>query len=188
MIGASAVFTARSKQLAALALRHSMPTVYESRAFVAAGGLASYGGSLTDSYRLAGAYVGRMAKSLASCLSSRARKSAICTDHGIPGTVGVLGVASSARDAPHQPRRSGYTLRQNFSTLSTEQLDRAQWRHTIRIVHRHCRAFQRGRCGATLRKGRPMMGQERQCTCAEGQRTGRSIDRAEPCHGWLLMR
>jgi putative tryptophan/tyrosine transport system substrate-binding protein len=62
MIGASAVFTARSKQLAALALRHSMPTVYESRAFVAAGGLASYGGSLTDSYRLAGAYVGRILK------------------------------------------------------------------------------------------------------------------------------
>ena len=38
------------------------------------------------------------------------------------------------------------------------RLDRAQWRHTIRIVHRHCRAFQRGRRGATLRKGRSMMG------------------------------
>jgi hypothetical protein len=46
----------------------------------------------------------------------------------------------------------------NFSTLSTERLDRAQWRHTIRIVHRHYRAFQRGRRGTTLRKGRSMMG------------------------------
>ena len=73
----------------------------------------------------------------------------------------------------------------NFSALSTERLDRAQWRHTIRIVHRHCRVFQRGRRGATLRKGRSMMGQARQCTCAEGQRTGRSIDRSEPLHGWL---
>jgi hypothetical protein len=76
----------------------------------------------------------------------------------------------------------------DFSTLSTERVDRAHWRHTIRIVHRHRRAFQRGRRGATLRKGRSMMGQARQCTCAEGQRTGRSIDRSEPCHGWLLMR
>src|SRR5262249_55090743 len=42
--------------------------------------------------------------------------------------------------------------------------------------------------GQRIRKGRSMMGQARQCTCAEGQRTGRSIDRAEPCHGWLLMR
>jgi hypothetical protein len=31
------------------------------------------------------------------------------------------------------------------------RLDRARWRHTIRIVHRHCRVFQRGRRGATLR-------------------------------------
>jgi hypothetical protein len=76
----------------------------------------------------------------------------------------------------------------NFWTLSTERLDRAQWSYTIRIVHRHCRVFQRGRRGATLRKGRSMMGQAWQCTCAEGQRTGRSIDRSEPCHGWLLMR
>jgi putative tryptophan/tyrosine transport system substrate-binding protein len=62
VIGASAFFTAQSEQLAALALRHLVPTVYESRAFVAAGGLASYGGSLTDSYRLAGAYAGRILK------------------------------------------------------------------------------------------------------------------------------
>ena len=37
-------------------------------------------------------------------------------------------------------------------------LDHAQWRHTLGIVHRHYRAFQRGRRGATLRKGRSTMG------------------------------
>src|SRR5262249_10629085 len=35
--------------------------------------------------------------------------------------------------------------------------------------------------------GRSMMGQARQCTCAEGQRTGRSIDRSEPC-SWMAPR
>jgi putative ABC transport system substrate-binding protein len=39
-----------------------VPTVYESREFIAAGGLASYGGSFTDAYRLAGVYAGRILK------------------------------------------------------------------------------------------------------------------------------
>ena len=52
----------------------------------------------------------------------------------------------------------GYTLRpvDNVDKFLSG-LDRAQWRHTLRIVHRHYRAFQRGRRGATLRKGRSMM-------------------------------
>jgi putative tryptophan/tyrosine transport system substrate-binding protein len=62
VIGGGAFFTARSEQLAALAIRHGMPTVYEGRAFVAAGGLASYGGSITDAYRLAGVYAARILK------------------------------------------------------------------------------------------------------------------------------
>jgi len=37
-----------------------MPVVYENHEFVAAGGLVSYGGSLADSYRLAGLYVARI--------------------------------------------------------------------------------------------------------------------------------
>ena len=48
--------------LAALALRHLVPTIYQFRQFVAAGGLISYGGSITDSYRLAGVYAGRILK------------------------------------------------------------------------------------------------------------------------------
>jgi AefR-like transcriptional repressor, C-terminal domain len=39
-----------------------MPAVFESRDFIAAGGLMSYGGSLTDSYRLTGVYTGRIAE------------------------------------------------------------------------------------------------------------------------------
>jgi len=62
VIGAAAYFTARPEQLATLALRYAVPTVYEGRAFVAAGGLMSYGGSLTDSYRQAGVYAARILK------------------------------------------------------------------------------------------------------------------------------
>ena len=62
VIGADPFFTSRQEQLAALALRHAVPTVYEIRAFAAAGGLVSYGGSLTDSYRLVGVYAARILK------------------------------------------------------------------------------------------------------------------------------
>jgi putative ABC transport system substrate-binding protein len=62
VIAGSAFFRARSEQLAALALRHAVPTVHTNRRFVAAGGLVSYGGSITDSYRLAGVYTGRILK------------------------------------------------------------------------------------------------------------------------------
>src|SRR5262245_7117578 len=60
VIGTNNFFTSRSEQLAALALRHAMPAVYQYREFVAAGGLMSYGSSLTDLYRTAGFYVGRI--------------------------------------------------------------------------------------------------------------------------------
>jgi putative ABC transport system substrate-binding protein len=62
VIGSQAFFAARSEQVAALALRHAVPTIASYRRFVAAGGLASYGGSVTDSYRLAGVYTGRILK------------------------------------------------------------------------------------------------------------------------------
>jgi putative ABC transport system substrate-binding protein len=51
-----------SEQLAALTLRHAVPTIYSYREFAAAGGLMSYGGSITDSHRQVGVYAGRILK------------------------------------------------------------------------------------------------------------------------------
>jgi putative ABC transport system substrate-binding protein len=62
MIGTDGFFVSRSEQLATLALRHAVPAIFQYRAFAAAGGLMSYGGSVTDSYRLVGVYAGRILK------------------------------------------------------------------------------------------------------------------------------
>jgi putative tryptophan/tyrosine transport system substrate-binding protein len=62
VIGTDVFFTSRQKQLAALTVRQAVPAVYQNREFVAAGGLMSYGGSNTDTYRLAGDYTARILK------------------------------------------------------------------------------------------------------------------------------
>jgi putative ABC transport system substrate-binding protein len=60
VITADTLFSGKSAQLAALASRHSMPTISPYREFVTAGGLMSYGGSVTELYRLVGVYTGRV--------------------------------------------------------------------------------------------------------------------------------
>jgi putative tryptophan/tyrosine transport system substrate-binding protein len=62
VIGGDPLFASRSEQLAALALRYAVPTIYQNRAFAVAGGLLSYGADSTDGYRLAGIYTGRILK------------------------------------------------------------------------------------------------------------------------------
>ena len=62
VIGPDAFFTSRSEQLAALAVHHRVPAVYQYPEFTAGGGLMSYGGTIAESYRLAGIYVGRILK------------------------------------------------------------------------------------------------------------------------------
>jgi putative ABC transport system substrate-binding protein len=62
VISPEAFFNIRSGQLAALSVRHAVPAIYTYRAFAAGGGLMSYGGNITDSYRQVGVYTGRILK------------------------------------------------------------------------------------------------------------------------------
>jgi putative tryptophan/tyrosine transport system substrate-binding protein len=62
VIGADAYFSAKSQLLAELSQRYAVPAIYQTSEFTKAGGLMSYGGSVTDSYRLAGVYAGRILK------------------------------------------------------------------------------------------------------------------------------
>jgi len=62
VIGPDSFFNSRSELLAALTVRHAVPAIFQYREFAAAGGLMSYGGSITDQYRLVGAYTGRILK------------------------------------------------------------------------------------------------------------------------------
>jgi putative tryptophan/tyrosine transport system substrate-binding protein len=62
VIGTDTFFNSQSKKLAALALHHALPAIYQYREFAAAGGLMSYAGSITDAYRLVGVYTGRILK------------------------------------------------------------------------------------------------------------------------------
>ncbi len=60
LVDSDIFFNARREQIVALAARHSVPAIYDLRDFVAAGGLMSYGASLSEAYRLAGIYVGKI--------------------------------------------------------------------------------------------------------------------------------
>ena len=53
-------FNTHSEQLAVMAVRYAVPAIYQFHEFAAAGGLASYGSSITNTHREAGIYTGRI--------------------------------------------------------------------------------------------------------------------------------
>ena len=61
-VGSSAFYTSRRVQLVQLTARHAVPAAYVGRQFTEIGGLMSYGANLTDAWRQAGLYTGRVIK------------------------------------------------------------------------------------------------------------------------------
>jgi putative tryptophan/tyrosine transport system substrate-binding protein len=62
IVGPDTLFTLHRDKIIALAARHAMPAIYTTREFATAGGLMVWGTSLTEQYRLAGTYAGRILK------------------------------------------------------------------------------------------------------------------------------
>jgi len=62
VIAGDALFTGELDRLVALAMRHSIPAIYNARQFPEVGGLMSYGPSITEAYREAGVYTGKILK------------------------------------------------------------------------------------------------------------------------------
>ena len=60
VVGSEPFLNSRREQLVALASRHAVPAIYQFREFAVAGGLISYGPSLTVAFRLVGTYAGKI--------------------------------------------------------------------------------------------------------------------------------
>jgi putative ABC transport system substrate-binding protein len=62
LIGSGALLNSHRERIVALAAQHRLPTLYPLREYASAGGLMSYGTSITEAYRQAGVYAGRILK------------------------------------------------------------------------------------------------------------------------------
>jgi putative ABC transport system substrate-binding protein len=62
VVGTSDLFSRQAERMAAALARQGLPAIFQYREYAAAGGLISYGASLTDSYRQVGNYIGRLLK------------------------------------------------------------------------------------------------------------------------------
>jgi putative ABC transport system substrate-binding protein len=60
VLGGDPFFNSQFEQIAALALRNRLPSIYSAESYPAAGGLMSYGGNASEAYKQAGIYTGRI--------------------------------------------------------------------------------------------------------------------------------
>ena len=99
VIASDSFFLSRGGQLASPATRYKLPTIYGFRVSAAAGGLMSYGGGLTESFRWLGVYSGQILKSLRRAGASAGENVGLRLGRGIEVDVNAIDQATSPRNA-----------------------------------------------------------------------------------------